>query len=668
MKFMIKFPNLKLLLKNKAFIFVLSVLILILGAFAIYNKKNAVEPSFGSNTDYLAGDLEGSQWFVYNKFDGYQTKADPEKVSDGANPQGQNTSINFGDRISNRNLGYELFPETDTYASSTSKVISLHTFRKRDGENIMMRKWGDQLEWFDVNGKTWEQLSEGYSTSTSMDFADFNINTDLSSYVYFGDGVADAAKWNGAHTNLSSALVGTEDRIEVDDVLDQWTDTGSVVYCGQTSAYSFLKTTGTPAFVLTGTASACADGEAVAQATTTDATDPKGNIYLVADNRLFISGVASSTQAIFFSAYGDADNFSSSAIVSSSTDAAPGIFNLGEGGGGVVGLVQDEGSVYAFKKSIIYKISLDDTTYSIVPLKTFDGKSQTTGAISKDSIFAGGNGIFFVTPDNQIMNLSRIENYDYPQIVPISDIIKPTVDAMRFASSTGIVFRDKAFFSVRSDNTAQINDTVLVWNISTKNWDSPIVGWNVSDWTVYNNDYFGNGLDELYFGDDTNANVFKVNESPLDYIYSVKSNWRSKAFDFGLPYALKEIDNIFIEGYIADNTELTISLLLNDNGFTQIYQTVLKGNETTYLFKADDYNVFGFSAFGTKRFGTNDTASGVKKFRVYLNKNLKRIPFYTAQLEFASDGENQNWEILNYGFNVRKSSQPMPTNLMRIFN
>jgi hypothetical protein len=43
------------------------------------------------------------------------------------------------------------------------------------------------------------------------------------------------------------------------------------------------------------------------------------------------------------------------------------------------------------KRSIIYRVGLTDEAYSILPLKTFDGKSQTVGATNANSVFAGGN-------------------------------------------------------------------------------------------------------------------------------------------------------------------------------------------------------------------------------------------------------------------------------------
>ena len=54
-------------------------------------------------------DRPDSKWLYITQFLGLQTKADPTKIALGAHAQGQNTIINDGDRISVRNLGYELF-------------------------------------------------------------------------------------------------------------------------------------------------------------------------------------------------------------------------------------------------------------------------------------------------------------------------------------------------------------------------------------------------------------------------------------------------------------------------------------------------------------------------------------------------------------------------------
>lgn len=623
----------------------------------LQGQKNQDNQNFGVN-------LPGATWVTFDKFSGYHTKDDPNKVKTGDNPQGQNTFMNNGDRISVRDLGYEIFPSTDTASSSISSVNSMHTFRKRSGENILIRTHNTVVEWYDESQNSWENLNSGYTPGYVFGFADYNINSDQRSYTYFGNSQEPFSRWTGAHTNLSAALAGAEATINVDDTTG-FDSSGTVRICGTDVTY-----TGKTATSLTGAsgAPACADNRGVAQAVQTYPSNPRGNIYAVANNRLFISGVVSTTQAVFFSQYGVATDFVTQALVTDGTAEDSGIFNLGEGGGSVTAMAQDENALYIFKRSIIYKATLNDSLYTLQPLKPFDGKSQTTGATNQQSTFAGGNGIFFITPDNQIMNLTRVEDVDYPQIVPISDTIKPTTDVADFSASTGIFWKNKAYISTKATDDSSVNDVVFIYNFAINAWESPVVGWNVRDFAIYDD---GDG-EELYFGHANNPNVYKTNNIALDDIHGFAANWRSKQFDFGglFPGAevlLKEFDNVFVEGYISDNTELTVSLLLNEDGFTQVYSTTFSGTEDDYIFDSEEYNVFGFQSFGVERFGTNDDFSTKKKFRIYLNKDFRRVPFYNAQIEFASDQEAAEWEVTRFGFLVREHSQNEDRSLYRSF-
>jgi len=615
--------------------------------------------SIGGEND-IGGSAPGSQWFMVDEFFGFRTKSDPSKIPSGANSQGQNTIVNNRDRISIRDKGYELFP-SGTASTTVNAITSMHTFRKRSGENIQMRSYGTRLEWYDEQQDNWEALKFNLADRAQFGYADFNINADLVSYVYFGNASDPFSRWTGAHTNINGALSGGEATINVDDTTDGFTTTGSIIICDTVVTYSgksdtsFTGASGTPA---------CADNRGVTQASLETAGNPKGNIYITFGNRLFISGITSTTQAVFFSKYGDATEFTTTTLVTDTTAEDSGIFNLAEGGGGVTAMAQDENSLYMFKRSIIYKATLTDALYTVQPLKPFDGKSQTTGATTNLSTFAGGNGIFFITPDRQIMNLTRIETVDFPQIIPVSDPIEPTIEAADFVSSTGIYWQDKAYIAAKTTPSSNINDVVFVYNFRISAWDSPIVGWNVGDWAIYDD---GNG-EELFFGDAAAPNTYKVNNVPLDDIHGVSANWRSGQLMFGLPQKLKEMDNVFIEGYIADNTTLVISLLLDDNGFTQTFSTEFKGTETDYIFDSPSFNTFGATAFGTERFGVNDDETGLKKFRIYLNKEFRRVPFYNAQIDFATDAENAQWEILQYGFEVREHSQPLLRKLFRAFN
>lgn len=658
-----------MLKRLKQFIFklkssVLSVLFSILVvcfALAILTHSGTNEQVLGGAEEPLfsGSGFDGGQWLVISKFDGYQTKLDPTKISLGANPQGQNTSVNEKDRVSIRNLGYDIFPTGSTLDSTEAPIDSLHTFRRRSGENVMMRSTTSTLQYYDETQDIWEILKKGLTSGKSFGFADMNVNADLRSYTYFGNAVDDFARWTGETTNLTTGATSTAEVLFVNSTAG-FDTTGTVVICETDVTY-----TGLTASTFTGASDTpdCALNRSVAQAIETFPLNPKGNIYLNANNRLFIAGIASTTQAVFFSEYGVATDFVGADLVVDGTGTSPGIFNLGEGGGGVIGMAMDENSIYIFAHSAIYKATLTDTLYTLTNLKPFDGgKSQTIGSIANKSIFTGGNSVYFATRDNQIMGLERTETIDFPQVVPISDIILPTTAQGNWASSTGIVFQDKAYFAYKASQNTLVNDTILVWNIKERLWDSPILGLNVTDFTIYDD---GNG-EELYYGDAISPNTYKINDTPVDFIFDTVANWRTKQLDFGSAVIQKEADNIFIEGYISSNTTLTISLLLDEDGFTQRYSTTVVGTDTDLVYASDSFNVFGLSAFGTERFGSNSDFSGKKKFRVYLN-GFRRVPFYNAQLEFASDGSNQQWEVISLGIHWRAYSQPILRRLFQSF-
>lgn len=606
----------------------------------------------------LGANYPDGQWINETAFTGYQTDKDPEKVTDGANPMGQNTTIFEGDRIGVREFGYELFPDGEA-TTSTEKITSIHTFRKRTGENILMRSYSTYLQFYDKTTNEWIDLRTDLSDGKKFGFADYNINTDLSSWVYFGNGYDNFMRWSGSVSYLTENVTSTSTVIPVNETT-YLNSTSTVLICGQKKVMSSKSTT--TITISTQLGIDCDSGGVVVEYPEEFPSNPKGNIYINYDNRLFIGGITIAPQAVYFSKYGYATDFIGASLVDTDTASSPGIFNLGEGGGAVTGFIMQEDALYIFKRNIIYNVTLTDVAYSITPLKAFDGRSQTTGATHNRAIFTGGNGVYFTTPDNQILSLSRVESIDYPQTTPISTYIKNTLKNANFDNATGIVFKDKAYFAFKSNKDVQYNDVVFVWNISKQYWDSPVVGLNVEDFTVYDN---GNG-EELYFASSNSTNIYKFSSELKDDIYDIKANWRSKMYNFGTPAKMKEITGVFIDGYISENTTLNISLLLDDNGYSQIFTTTLKGDETNYLYNFGSYNVFGFNAFGTERFGSNPDLTGKKRFRLYLN-GFRAVPFYNAQLEFASEGQNQNWEVTNYSIQAREYSQPELRKLYKQF-
>lgn len=595
------------------------------------------------------------QWVRVESFKGRQTKLDPCKIDDGACPVGYNTTFRDGDVIATRSFGYEKITTEDNTAITDH---CLYTFRKRDGSQLLIRGSLTYLQYFDPVQKIWEIIKGGYS-NTDFGFALYNINTDLKSYVYFCNGVEPYSRWTGAITNLTSALNNSDITVNVVDTTD-FAATGTIVINGVEVAYS-AKTPTT--FTITAWAGGTiASGRGVSNAVQEYASAPRGNILMTANNRVFVCV----DQAAYFSKYGDATDFSGAALVTTSTATSAGIFNLGEGGGKIIGVAMDEGANYFFKKNINYKTSLTDALYSILPLKPFDGKSQVAGASNKKSVFTTTNGVIFITSDNQILFLTRLDQIDYPQSEYISSLISQDTINYVFDESVGITYRDKAYIACKSSKDVSYNDIILVWNATYKMWDNPITGVNVADFSIYDADD-GDG-EKLYFAHSITNNVYRVIDEPVDDIYDVESLARTKQYNFGLPERLKVLNNLYIEGYIKTNTVLTIRLLLNEEGITQTLTTTVDGTkDIVLLFSKNELNTLGEHPLGVEVLGANPDVSGMNKFRVYLLKDMRDIPFFNLQLEFSSDGSNQQWEIIQYAMEVKENNEPLDRKLFKAF-
>ena len=111
------------------------------------------------------------------------------------------------------------------------------------------------------------------------------------------------------------------------------------------------------------------------------------------------------------------------------------------------------------------------------------------------------------------------------------------------------------------------------------------------------------------------------------------------------------MNKAFLEGYITENTEITIRILYNYQGSQDIRSTTLSGSESAYIVADTMYNALGSAELGTYPLaGINDVPDTINKFRVYLT--TPEQPFYEMALEISSDQEGARWEILRFGYDV----------------
>lgn len=158
-----------------------------------------------------------TQWSTNEDWSaGFTHKRDITQIPPGSMILGsQNVTINDGDRLAPRK-GSIIFGASST---ATTPITSLHTFKKRDGSQIMMRAYSTVLEYYHPDTAAWENLNSSYTSAQRFGFADHNINTQATDYVYFCNALEPYSRWNGAYTLLNGSLSGGEATITVDSTL-----------------------------------------------------------------------------------------------------------------------------------------------------------------------------------------------------------------------------------------------------------------------------------------------------------------------------------------------------------------------------------------------------------------------------------------------------------------
>lgn len=640
---------------------------------------------------------------------GFRAKRDATQLPAGSLiVSSQNVRITDGDRVGAR-PGSVIEGSAST---ATTPIMSMHTFRKRDGVEIPMRFHGTVAEYRHPGTGVYENLLTGLTSGQIFGCADHNINTQLIELVYFCNAVDPMQIWSGAYTQLNGALAGGEATITVDTVLqdtvfytgtaasgstttavispgtwgtDLWNNfyvyvtsgadagkiskisattsttityaalgtgvgtgdtfeirkvaydtsanmklrigTSTVTYTGFGSATTFTGCSGTPA---------AADNAAVTQLPEQSFIAPRGNILEVLNTRMLVAGVKKNPQSVYYSKLLDASSFTFSAT---RVAGEGGVIDTPEGGGAVKGLSIQEDTVYILKKDIVKTLTFTQDGTDL-PVITTLLQAPNVGPNFILSPFKIDNQVFYTTAEGSVKSATRLQNISSVQAVQISDSIVTYMKDIVVDASAGIFFKQRAFIAVKSDGSAY-NNTVLVFNYQKNAWEAPIIGWNVGCWMIYN--------DDLYFGSSINAEVYKFDED----IYEDNGNpyeavARFAFSNYGEASLPKQFESVFMEGYISQNTTITINVLYNYNGSQETRSTTLSGTDTQYIVASTDTTGLGLYGLGEEPLAsTVDVPDELQKFRIYLQTSKQ--PFYELSVEVSSNEAGSRWDVLRFG-------------------
>jgi len=317
------------------------------------------------------------------------------------------------------------------------------------------------------------------------------------------------------------------------------------------------------------------------------------------------------------------------------------------GGGDIVDVAVQEQVAYVYKKRYVEAIqySQDTADRSIrTPIKS--------GVGSIGRVIKGKDDHYFITEDKQFTSVGRVLQKDATvQTENIGLPIKRLLDTYDFRSVNGIEFRNRIFFSCRSESTIEENNATLVWNKTTRSFEG---AWSIgaSGFDIYQ--------DELYFAESTGANVWKMFEGASDddgtTRLPISSTWQSNFFNL-LPVKgnTQGVVSIALEGYINAGTTFTTKLFKEFSSTSSIEFTFGGLTSDDFLLGDDLAAFLGANPLGLEPIGTIESpgADGRRRFSF-----LVYFPYLYGQhfsIGFSSSGVDQDWEIIRATLGLSES-------------
>lgn len=106
------------------------------------------------------------------------------------------------------------------YNSSSSGVRTIFNFKKSGGDaEILTKTYDDEFEFLHPTLNVWSRIKDGYTADQEFGAIYTLVNTDNDDFMYFCNRYEEYARWRGAYSALTSALVGAETAIPVTSVL-----------------------------------------------------------------------------------------------------------------------------------------------------------------------------------------------------------------------------------------------------------------------------------------------------------------------------------------------------------------------------------------------------------------------------------------------------------------
>jgi len=304
-------------------------------------------------------------------------------------------------------------------------------------------------------------------------------------------------------------------------------------------------------------------------------TPPIGKYVVFRKNRLYVAGVTSASNRLYFCDVGDPAtwNISSNFIDIRSND-----------GDEITGILPLLDNLVIYKKNSIWMLSGDNNlNFFLTPV------IHNVGCTSPKTLVSYGHLHYFLHRTGvHIFNGTRVE-----KISGKVDHETVNIPYSYLENAVGIVHKEKYWLSYTSVGEAQ-NKRIIVFDTRAGfgGWVL-FTGINARCFALLNG---GGDQGELYCGDSTNGYVWELDSGTSDGGNSIATKFKSKNFNMGHPILFKNAIYAHITG---ENSNASVDVsIIGDHG--------TNSSMLTFAMSGDGSSLFGTAIFETDLFSSED--------------------------------------------------------------
>lgn len=621
------------------------------------------------------------EYGLATKFPGYRAREDQTTLD----PQtlvypSQNVLINTSGRVA-LVKGYTL--DGAGSAAIDSGILSNFDFMNFKGDTRNVRAGflttagnDGHLQYRYDNGSTvsWIDLMTGL-TNVRLSFCNYWDNSALVKLMLWVDGTNNIFAWNGAVTTLASATATTVTK----QGTTTWAQEGfaqggtrSIVINGVSATYSGGESTTT----LTGVSvdfSAQAAASVVHQLPVTTALSAMSSILATFGPTVIGCGrrnqvyVGSSNSNVLYiskvNSYTDYSFTTPTRVVGEGAliplDSPPVSFTPLEmrTDTNAYDMYISEGLdtwaiIRATLSADLTKETLEHIRMTVAPLQ---------GAKSGRLVTKMKNHICFIGNDN-VANFLGYLSYQY--VPTLVDFSYPIIDDMKnydLTDASVFYHRNYVYIAIpkhglvraynMTDQTQEAFSSYKAMEDVTQQpwfWEAPITypvsGFYVVNGVLYGHSYTTSESYKLFDGGSFNTQQIDANAT---FAYDTKGD-RTQS---------KGSNEVWVEGYIKQNTQLNVTVVGDMDNFATSQTKVIDGSDSAIVAFGAGAHSLGKNNLGSQPLGGAQLAASSVPSWFHVAKTYPAVSCYLEQISFSSKGVDLQWELITFGTNATMTAE-----------